>query len=676
MPFGAELIPDRPSEAGLTTGGQVCFRLWAPAAEGVAVEIARPRADFSSHDADLIALNAGLHGPSPPLPAHASRDDQDDQDNPPLMLDLKRAGDGWFSLTTAAAGPGSRYRYLIIGPPWDGVQQVPDPAARFQPGSVHGFSEVIDPAAFAWGVRGPGADWHGRAWETAVLYELHVGTFSPEGTFAGAAKRLPDLAALGITAVELMPVAAFPGRRNWGYDGVLPFAPAPCYGRPEDLKAFIEQAHALGLMVLLDVVYNHFGPEGNYLHLYAPAFFTQRHQTPWGAGINFDGPDSALVRDFFIHNALYWLNEYRFDGLRLDAVHAIADDSDPDILSAIAAAVAAGPGQEREVHLVLENGANQSRYLTRNIAGRARRYTAQWNDDFHHAAHVLLTGERDGYYADFARAPARQLARCLAEGFAFQGEPSAFRGGARRGEPSRGLPPLAFVNLLQNHDQIGNRAFGERLHRLTKPAALRAATCALLLAPSPPLLFMGQEFAADSPFLFFCDFGPDLAASVTRGRRHELARLAQFADEAARAAIPDPNHPESFARSRLDWSALGRGDHRDWLDFHRRLLALRHAEIIPRLRGITGRAGRFTLFGVTGLLVRWRLGDGSTLHLAANLGDSALADPALAAALAPLTTRSRLHIEPGDAAPALAAGRLPPWTVVWHLLGGGTAEAV
>jgi malto-oligosyltrehalose trehalohydrolase len=512
-----------------------------------------------------------------------------------------------------------------------------------------------------------------------VFYELHLGCFggtSPrEGSFAGAARRLPYLAELGVTAVELMPVAAFPGSRNWGYDGVLPFAPDASYGRPEELKAFVEQAHALGLMVFLDVVYNHFGPEGNYLHLYAPQFFTERHRTPWGAGINFDGEHSATVREFFVHNALYWLTEYRLDGLRIDAVHAIADDSQTHILTQLAEAVAAGPGRERRVHMVIENDANEAHHLARNADGTPRRCTAQWNDDFHHAIHVLLTGERDGYYADYADAPARRLGRCLAEGYAYQGEPSAFRDGAPRGEPSRGLPPTAFVNLIQNHDQVGNRAFGERLHQLTSCAALRAATAILLLAPTPPLLFMGQELAADSPFLFFCDFGDDLADAVTEGRRREFAHFQQFADERARQDIPDPNDPETFARSRLPWAALNSPRHLDWHDFHRRLLALRRTRIVPRLAGIRGQAGAAAVINTTGLAVRWRLGDGAGLHLFANLGDTEIADAELARALALVPARALLLLEPAAAEPALVTGRLPPWTVAWYLRDGRADES-
>ncbi|MDQ7975402.1 MAG: alpha-amylase family glycosyl hydrolase, partial [Rhodocyclaceae bacterium] len=303
---------------------------------------------------------------------------------------------GWYELDVPDALPGELYRFALP----DGLR-VPDPASRANPQDVHGPSEIVDPAAYAW----KDAAWRGRPWSEAVIYELHVGTFTPEGTFDAARRRLPELAALGITAVELMPVADFPGQRNWGYDGVLLFAPDSVYGRPDELRALVDEAHALGLMVLLDVVYNHFGPEGNYLHTYCPAFFNPAHKTPWGAAINFDGDGREAVRAFFIQNALYWIEEFHFDGLRLDAVHAIRDDSSEHIVASICQALRDGPGRDRAVHIVLENDLNQARFLGRDPRGIVEVATAQWNDDLHHAAHVLLTGETDGYYLDFAEAP-------------------------------------------------------------------------------------------------------------------------------------------------------------------------------------------------------------------------------------------------------------------------------
>lgn len=598
MPFGAELLDD----------GRVAFRLWAPAATRV----------------DLA------------LEGHAAR------------LPMEKRADGWFSLATPLAGPGSRYQFCI-----DDKSCVPDPASRWQDGDVHGKSVVIDPRAFDWQDR----DWHGRPWEEVVCYELHVGTVTPEGSFAALQSRLDHFVSLGVTALELMPVADFPGQRNWGYDGVLPFAPDSRYGHPDDLKALIQAAHTKGLMVFLDVVYNHFGPEGNYLHTYAPDFFTERHHTPWGAAINFDGARSRTVRDFFIHNALYWLQEYRFDGLRLDAVHAILDDSVPDVLTELADAVREGPGRERQIHLVLENDDNAARYLARAIGCEPRAYNAQWNDDAHHAFHVLLTGEASGYYMDY-RAPLAALGRCLTEGYAYQGEPSPYRDNQPRGEPSAWLPLTAFVNFLQNHDQIGNRAFGERITVLAPAPAVRAATIVLLLAPSPPLVFMGQEWGTRQPFPFFCDFGPDLAQKVTEGRRKEFARFEQFRDEAARSRIPDPNSPQTFESARLDWSEIERAPHADWLTLHRELLALRQRAIVPRLCGTPPGRARYQILGPGTLSVQWVLGDASLLTLIANLAEEPVTG------LQP-PTGNLLFANPEIS--SLASGILPGWSAAWFI---------
>ncbi|MFA7097756.1 MAG: malto-oligosyltrehalose trehalohydrolase [Gammaproteobacteria bacterium] len=600
MPFGAEVVD----------GGAVRFRLWAPAAARV----------------DLCLERNGMV----------------------RELPLQPVGAGWYELVTAAAAAGSRYRFRI-----DGGLCVPDPASRFQPDDVQGPSQVIDPHAWEWQDDG----WRGRPWEETVLYELHVDTFTPRGTFRGVQERLEHLLRLGVTAIELMPVADFPGERNWGYDGVLPFAPDSRYGTPEQLKELVQSAHQHGLMVFLDVVYNHFGPEGNYLHLYAPQFFTERHHTPWGAAINYDGPERHWVRQFFIHNALYWLEEYRFDGLRLDAVHAIMDDSRPDILIELAEAVHDGLGRMRHIHLVLENDANAARYLQRGESGLPHWYVAQWNDDFHHALHVLGSGEHGGYYQDYRRETAALLGRCLTEGFAYQGEASAYRQGAPRGEPSRHLPPTAFVAFLQNHDQVGNRAFGERAAALMKPEALRALAAVYLLAPSIPLLFMGEEWGTTRPFLFFCDFGPELGPKVTEGRRREFARFPEFQDPEARARIPDPEAVDTFLASRLDWAEPGQPEHREWLDLYRRLLDLRRREIVPRLSGIQGAAAECRVLGERALQARWVLGDGSTLHLLANLGDADWSGGVQRPA------GELLH----STSARLASGRLPAWTTAWFL---------
>jgi malto-oligosyltrehalose trehalohydrolase len=560
MPFGAEYRDD----------GTVRFRLWAPKARSVDVMLCDPEPD---------------------------------------QLPLSRQSDGWFELVTNRARAGSCYRYCI-----DGKFQVPDPASRFQPSDVHGPSEVVDAAAFGWEDRA----WHGRPWQETVLYELHVGAFTLEGTFEGARQHLDYLADLGITTLELMPVSDFPGTRNWGYDGVLPYAPDSSYGRPEDLKRLVQAAHAKGLMILLDVVYNHFGPEGNYLGAYSPQFFTDRHSTPWGDAINFDGDGSRVVREFFIHNALYWLEEYHFDGLRLDAVHAIFDDSRPDILTELAQTVRKSFEPHRYVHLVLENDDNDAHYLTRDEHARPRWYNAQWDDDIHHALHVLLTGETDGYYSDYSQQPIRQLGRCFAEGFAYQGEFSAYRG-VVRGEPSGNLSPTAFVSFLQNHDQVGNRAFGERILELADEEAVRAAMAILLLAPSPPLLFIGEEFGAKTPFLFFCDFGGELRTAVTEGRRAEFARFARFSSVEEQEHIPDPNSVRTFARSKLEWDSLQNSQSQRWVQFYRDLLAIRRKEIIPCLSK-TKSSAVFTVPEDGALRVEWRFGDAITLTLVANLG--------------------------------------------------------
>jgi malto-oligosyltrehalose trehalohydrolase len=425
-----------------------------------------------------------------------------------------------------------------------------------------------------------------------VVYELHVGTFTPEGTFAAAMGKLDHLARVGVTALEVMPVADFVGTRNWGYDGVLPFAPDASYGVPDDFKRLVEAAHTRGIMVLLDVVYNHFGPEGNHLHRYVPQFFNEAHQTPWGAAINFDGEHSRVVRDFFVHNALYWVEEFHLDGLRLDAVHAIADDSPTHIVREIAQALHDGPGRERHVHLVLENERNDARLLERHGAHAA----AQWNDPWHHCVHVLTTGESSGYYGKFARNTATLLAQSFAEGF------------------SASLPWDAFMPFLQNHDQAGNRAWGERLSALASPEAMSLAEAALLLSPQVPLLFMGEELRAKSPFLFFCDFHGELARAVREGRRKEFSMHRQ--------EVPDPNEEATFLASKIDWDSADAA----CIARYSALLALRREHIVPRLTG-EHRGARFDSSPPGAVMIDWTLGDGSLLHLRANF--SAQDAPAL-----------------------------------------------
>jgi maltooligosyltrehalose trehalohydrolase len=493
--------------------------------------------------------------------------------------------DGWKEVRIACS-PGTRYRFRL------GETVFPDPASRAQQGGAYGWSVVEVPQA-------ADGSWRGRRWEETVLYECHPGLM---GGFAGITAKLESLASLGITAIELMPIAAFPGARNWGYDGVLPFAPAESYGTPAELRALIARAHALNLMIFLDVVYNHFGPDGNYLPLYAKSFFRSDIPTPWGSAIDFRIPQ---VQRFFFENACTWLFEFGFDGLRFDAVHAITDDG---WLDRLATELRQKAGT-RHIHLVLENEDN----IASHLRPAGRKFDAQWNDDIHHALHVLLTGDSGGYYQDFAKAPAAHLARALKDGFIYQGNKSDNRHGRPRGEFSADLPPSAFVAFLQNHDQIGNRAFGERLTALARPEALKAATALLLLMPQIPLLFMGEEIGSQAPFLYFTDHGSELAKAVREGRRKEFAA---FAAAAGGREIPDPNALQSFDASRPETNAPHSAETHA---FYQKLLTLRREWIIPHLKG--AEADGADAIGEKAVVARWRLGDGSVLTLATNLGE-------------------------------------------------------
>lgn len=535
------------------------------------------------------------------------------------LLPTERADHGWHKAVRNDMPPGTRYKFSIDGNP------VPDPASRNQPFGPSGWSEIVDPGAYEW----EDSAWRGRPWQETVLYELHVGTFSAEGSFLGAVPHLDHLVALGVTMVELMPVATCPGDTNWGYDGVLPYAPQRSYGTPDHLKALVDACHRRGISVILDVVYNHFGPAWNLIGDYAPGFFTDRHNTPWGDAIDFDGETSKPVRAFFADNAVYWLVEFHMDGLRLDAVQAIFDDGEPHILDEIAdRARRAIPG--RHVHLTLENDDNRARFLERTMSMEAAHYEAQWNDDFHHVLRVLLTGRTDGYYSDYARSPLDALGRTLAEGFSYQGDrDSVHRPGLRRGTASAHLPPVAFVNFLQNHDQVGNTPFGRRLTALTDPSAVRLGTAVLLLAPGIPMLFMGQEWGSSRPFNFFCDFDEPLAGLVREGRRSEFAHLPEFSDPAAVAQLADPNSLSTRDDSKLDWTELGEPAHAGLLAFHRRLLSVRASRIVPLLPRIGGNAGRWNVIGTIGpngggaLEASWTLLDGRRLVMAINFSETA-----------------------------------------------------
>jgi maltooligosyltrehalose trehalohydrolase len=551
---------------------------------------------------------------------------------------MSPTADGWHVVEVKGARPGSRYCFLL-----ENGLRVADPASRFQPDDVHGLSEVVDTRAFSWSAD----DWRGRPWAESVIYETHIGAFTHEGTFRAAIERLDHLRDLGITVLQLMPVADFPGRRGWGYDGVLPFAPESTYGRPEDLKGLVDAAHGRGISVMLDVVYNHLGPDGNYLPHYAP-FFTDRHVTPWGNGPNFDGEASRTVRDFVVENALYWIEEFRMDGLRLDAVHAILDDSERHILHEIAETVyEAVP--DRHVHLVVENEGNDADLIERRPDGRPKHYVAQWCDDIHHVLHSTATGESAGYYADYAGDRAK-LAKALAEGFLFQGEVTGHRGKAR-GKPSAHLPPTAFISFIQNHDQIGNRLFGDRLSETLPLDRMRTLAAIYLLAPQIPMLFMGEEWAASTRFPYFCDFHEELNAAVREGRKREFGHDPDQAGDLGDA--PDATRQETFLSAKLRWAEREKGDHAGMLDHYRRLIGLRRRHVLPLLDRIGGRPADHHVKDKV-VEVRWHAGD-EMLILLANLGERSVP------VMAPPGARC-FYPEAGS-----LPGPLAPWTVCWMI---------
>ncbi len=601
MPFGSQVQPD----------GSVRFRLFAPAVETVALAL-------------------------------SGRERQ---------IEMQPSGDGWFECITAVAATGSRYRFVLP----DGTQ-VADPVSRFQPEDVAGPSEVINPAGHLW----QDGDWKGVPWNEAVIYELHVGAFTPEGTFRAAIEKLDHLQKLGVTVIEIMPIGDFAGDRGWGYDGVLWYAPASAYGRPEDLKALVEAAHAHGIAVMLDVVYNHFGPEGNFLPRYFPNLLTERHKTSWGAAVNYDGEQSLFVRELAIHNALYWIEEFHLDGLRLDAVHAIVDDSPKHILTELAERVKA-LNTPYPIHLVLENEKNQAFRLTRDDEGAPEHFTAQWNDDVHHVLHTAATHEGAGYYADY-KGNSALLGRALAEGFAYQGQSSVCTG-KPRGEICSHLPPTAFVAFMQNHDQIGNRAFGERIDAISDLGAVRALVAVYLLLPQIPLIFMGEEWRASTPFPYFCDFHGELADKVRQGRRDEFKSFPEFQDEARRDQIPDPLAWSTFASANLNWDERNILPGTECLARHGELLAVRRRDIVPLLHLIQGYAGAFDVLGPGAVVVRWRTEDERELRLAVNLCDRAKGGfPA---------SQGRVLWHEGPAIEGTDEGQqYGPWTVHWTLKEG------
>jgi maltooligosyltrehalose trehalohydrolase len=498
---------------------------------------------------------------------------------------MRRGRGGVWRATVPDAGPGARYRYYL-----DDDGPFPDPYARSLPDGVHGAAEVVDPGAFRW----HDADWSGLSADGLIVYELHVGTFTPAGTFEAVIGQLAALRRLGVNALQIMPIASFPGQRNWGYDGVGHYAPDASYGGPGGLRRLIDAAHQRGLGVILDVVYNHLGPSGNYLGQFAPAYFTDRYRTPWGDALNYDGPDGRRVRDWAIDNAIHYLTEYHADGLRLDATHEIHDASRVHLLRELTRRARAAVA--RPIVLIAEDERNDVRLVSRGPGGVG--LDAVWADDFHHALRTLVTGDRSAYFADYA-GTAEQLLDAIRHGFVYRGQLSQWSGHPR-GRPTGRVPARAFVFCIENHDQVGNRALGERLAHLVSPPTYRAASAVLLTAPETPMLFMGQEFAAETPFQFFTDHEPDLGRLVTEGRRKEFAAFPSFRQHLER--VPDPQHPATFERSklRLDERRRNAEVHR----LYRDLLALRASD--PRLRCQDRLGLRAAALGEKALAFGWR----------------------------------------------------------------------
>ncbi|HET8729016.1 MAG TPA: malto-oligosyltrehalose trehalohydrolase [Alphaproteobacteria bacterium] len=565
---------------------------------------------------------------------------------------LREIGDDWHECIVPEAPSGTAYCFVLRS----GLV-VPDPAARAQLGDVHGPSILTDPYAYRW----RNTQWQTRPWEESVYYELHVGTFTPEGTFAAATERLQHVAGLGVTTVELMPVGQFSGRHGWGYDGVLWYAPHGAYGSPDELKALVDTAHGLGLNVVLDVIYNHFGPDGNYLSAYAPAFFHPTRRSPWGQALAYERP---AVRRLILDNLRYWLDEFHLDGFRFDAIDNILDDqSDTEIMVEMAQMLRRRYSG-RHLHLTTEDNRNITALHRRGPDGGMPLYSGEWNDDLHNVVHPIATGETDGYYVDFAEGHWMKLARCLAEGFAYQGEPSPYAGGTPRGEPSGHLPPTAFVDFIQNHDQVGNRAFGERLLDLASRGMVETLLAMLLLSPHIPLLFMGEEWGETRPFVFFADYEGDLAEITREGRRVEFADFPAFrGDPAGLREVPDPCDPGSFTSSQIDWDKRFTDHGGRWLAHVRHLLALRRERIVPLLRGAGPNAGTIEQAEAGLVWVRWRLG-GRELTMIANLGDMPRAVSAIAGVV--------VYASSPEAAAAVTGGGALTTPAIVVLIGEGT----
>lgn len=593
LPVGAEVAPD----------GGVHFRVWAPGRQRVRVLV--------EGDTDLLERPGPEPGAEPLWTPEPARDGR--------LVELRRDDDGYHAGHDAGARAGSCYRFLLDDDP----QPYPDPASRWQPRGPHGPSCVVDPATFAWSDQ----RWRGVTLPGQILYELHVGTFTAEGSWAAAARELPALAELGVTVVEVLPVADFPGRFGWGYDGVNWFAPTRLYGTPDDFRRFVDAAHAAELGVILDVVYNHLGPDGNYLSAFSPAYFTHRHTTDWGDAINYDDDDSGAVREFVIANARHWIGEYHLDGLRLDATQSVFDDSVPHLITEVVHEARRAAGV-REIIVVAENEPQEA-WLARPRAEGGGGVDALWNDDFHHSIHVAATGDTEGYFSAYRGTP-QEIVSSARHGWLYQGQLYSWQG-QRRGTPAGDLAPAQLVNYIQNHDQVANNGHGRRLHELTSPGRYRAVTALLLLQPQTPMLFQGQEFAASSPFLYFADHQPELARLVAVGRRSFLEQFATLALPDVQASLADPADPDTFRRSKLDHDERLR--HSEAHDLHRDLLRLRRDD--PVLGA--SRAGRLdgAVLGATACVLRFAAADGGDRLLVVNLGATLRLDPVPEPLLAP-----------------------------------------
>jgi maltooligosyltrehalose trehalohydrolase len=531
---------------------------------------------------------------------------------------LEEEEGGYFSGAVAAAA-GAFYRFRLN----QAEAFHPDPVSRSQPQGPHRSSCVVDPSRFRWSDQ----EWKGIRMPGQIIYEMHVGTFTREGTWQAAARELAELARIGITVIEMMPIADFPGEFGWGYDGVDLFAPCRLYGTPDDLRAFVDHAHSLGLGVILDVVYNHLGPEGNYLRVFSDHYFTDRHENDWGDSLNFDGPSCESVREFFITNGRYWIEEFHFDGFRFDATQSIIDASSEYIVGAIgrAARLAAG---DRSIILVAENEPQETK-LVRPRSEGGDDLDGLWNDDMHHSALVALTGRHEAYYTDYRGRP-QEFISAAKYGYLFQGQPYIWQE-APRGLPTFGVPPEAFVGFIENHDQVSNSAFGERVRFLTSPGRYRAMTALLLLGPWTPMLFQGQEFGASSPFVYFTDMSGDLRRAIREGRFKFLAQFPSIAGEEIQKQLPDPSDPEVFARCKLDF--LERGKNTQLYALHCDLMKLRHEDVRFREQKMGGVDG--AVLGPAAFVLRYFGGDGADRLLVVNLGERLGLEPAPEPLLAP-----------------------------------------